>query len=195
MGEHPHMDVHTAALIVIDMQNGFLNHHSRHILPAVTDLVDHWTTAGGPVVFTRYHNHPGSPFHRVMGWTRLQHAPETDIAPDLRDRAAAAHALVDKPAYTCFTDEASRLINQNGWTELVFVGVATESCVLKSAVDAFERGYTPWMVTDACASDAGAEVHQAGLTVARRLIGAAQLITTTDLLTTAGATQCPPTRT
>jgi nicotinamidase-related amidase len=181
------MDVRTAALIVIDMQNGFLNHHSRHVLPAVTDLVDRWTAAGRPVVFTRYHNHAGSPFQRVMGWTRLQHAPETDIAPDLRDRATAAHALIDKPAYTCFTDEAVRLLDQNGWTELVFCGVATESCVLKSAVDAFERGYTPWLVTDACASDAGPEVHQAGLIVARRLIGPRQLITTTDLLTTAGA--------
>lgn len=64
----------------------------------------------------------------------------------------------------------------------MFCGIATESYVLKSAVDAFEQGYGPWIVVDACASDAGAEVHDAGMLVARRLIGRRQLITTPDLL-------------
>ncbi len=63
-----------------------------------------------------------------------------------------------------------------GWTDLAFCGIATESCVLKSAADAFEHGYAPWIVTDACASDAGPDVHDAGLLVARRLIGTGQLV-------------------
>ncbi|MEV0787645.1 isochorismatase family protein, partial [Streptomyces sp. NPDC050423] len=80
--------------------------------------------------------------------------------------------------YTLFTPEADELIRQAGWTDLVFCGIATESCVLKSAADAFERDYTPWIVTDACATDAGPDVHDAGLVVARRLIGSSQLVTT-----------------
>lgn len=35
----------------------------------------------------------------------------------------------------------------------MFCGIATERDVLKSAADAFEHGYGPWIVTDACASD------------------------------------------
>lgn len=46
-----------------------------------------------------------------------------------------------------------------------------------SAADAFEHGYAPWIITDASASDAGPDVHDAGLVVARRLIGAGQLVT------------------
>ncbi|MEK8146136.1 hypothetical protein NKH18_47785 [Streptomyces sp. M10(2022)] len=34
------------------------------------------------------------------------------------------------------------------------------------------------MVHDACATDAGPDVHDAGLVVARRLIGTSQLVTT-----------------
>ncbi|MFJ7223025.1 isochorismatase family protein [Streptomyces sp. NPDC098090] len=64
-----------------------------------------------------------------------------------------------------------------GWTDLVFCGIATESCVLKSAADTFEHGYAPWIVTGAEASDAGPCVHEAGLVVARRLIGTGQLLT------------------
>ncbi|MET7800498.1 isochorismatase family cysteine hydrolase [Streptomyces decoyicus] len=171
------MDIGSAALVVIDLQNGFVNHHSRHAVPAVSDLVAHWSDTGRPVIFTRYFNHPGSPYERFFQWDRLQEPPETEIAPEFADQALSAYATIDKTGYTLFTPEATDLIRETGWTDLVFCGIATESCVLKSAADAFEHGYAPWIVTDACASDAGPEVHDAGLVVARRLIGEGQLIT------------------
>jgi len=106
-----------------------------------------------------------------LGATRLTSTAFADNA------AAGAHAVVDKSGYTLFTPEATELIRQTGWTDLVFCKIATESCVLKSAADAFEHGYAPWIVTDASASDAGPDVHDAGLVVARRLIGTGQLVT------------------
>lgn len=171
-----------AALVVVDVQNGFVNHHSERTVPVVAALAQRWLKAGRPVVLTRYHNHPGSPFERYFSWTRLQAPPETDLAPTLTPLVSQAHAVIDKHGYTLFTPEAEQLIGKEGWTDLVFCGIATESCVLKSAADAFERGYAPWLVTDACASDAGPAVHDAGLLVARRLIGPRQLITTETLL-------------
>jgi len=174
------MDPSRAALVVIDLQNGFVNQHSQHVVPAVQDLVDRWAGTGGPVIFTRYFNHAGSPYERFFQWSRLQRSPETDIVRELADQAVGAYATIDKTAYTLFTPEAAELIRNAGWTDLVFCGVATESCVLKSAADAFEHGYAPKIVTDACASDAGPEMHEAGLLVARRLIGPRQLITSDD---------------
>jgi nicotinamidase-related amidase len=171
------MDISSAALVVVDMQNGFVNHHSRHVVPAVSGLVAQWSTAGRPVIFTRYFNYPGSSYERFFQWHRLQAPPETDIVPELAKAAAHSHRGIDKTGYTLFTPAADDLICQAGWTDLVFCGIATESCVLKSAADAFERGYAPWIVTDACASDAGPDVHDAGLVVARRLIGFSQLVT------------------
>ncbi|MGX2995775.1 isochorismatase family cysteine hydrolase [Streptomyces sp. JNUCC 64] len=171
------MDIGTAVLVVIDMQNGFVNHHSRHAVSAVSDLVAQWSAAGRPVVFTRYFNYPDSPYERFFQWSRLQEPPETDIVTELADAVAHAHAVVDKTGYTLLTPDATELIRRAGWTDLVFCGIATESCVLKSAADAFEYGYAPWIVTDACASDAGPDVHDAGLLVARRLIGTGQLVT------------------
>ncbi|QDY76788.1 isochorismatase family cysteine hydrolase [Streptomyces qinzhouensis] len=170
------MDIGNAALVVIDMQNGFVNHHSRQAVPTVTDLVARWSAAGRPVLFTRYFNYPDSPYERFFQWRRLRDSPETDLVPELAEPAARAHAVLDKTGYTLFTPEATDLIRQAGWTDLVFCGIATESCVLKSAVDAFEHGYAPWIVTDACVSDAGPDVHDAGLVVARRLIGSGQLV-------------------
>jgi nicotinamidase-related amidase len=186
------VNVDGAALIVVDVQNGFVNHHSMHVVPVISDLVSRWSTAGHPVVFTRYRNYLGSSFERFFRWSRLQSAPETDIVPELVDQAASARTVLDKTGYTVFTDEAAALIDDAGWTDLVFCGIATESCVLKSAADAFEQGYAPWLLTDASASDAGAAVHDAGLTVARRLIGPRQLITADGLLAQLGPTREAP---
>lgn len=176
------MDIGNAALVVIDMQLGFVNRHSQHAVPAVADLAATWAATGRPVIFTRYFNYPDSPYEKFFQWHRLQGPPETDIVPELADHAGHARAVLDKTGYTLFTPEATELIHKAGWSDLVFCGVATESCVLKSAADAFEHGYAPWIVTDACASDAGPDVHDAGLTVARRLIGPGQLLTTTQVI-------------
>ncbi|MEV1145451.1 isochorismatase family cysteine hydrolase [Micromonospora sp. NPDC049799] len=171
-----------AALIVIDMQNGFINDRSRHVIPKVVDLVERWEATGRPVVFTRYHNYPGSPFERLIHWSAVQGPPETEIVAELAEHAHRARAVIDKKTYSFFSDAGTELAEREGWTDLVFCGVATESCVLKSAADAFERDLTPWLVTDASASHGGQAAHEAGLLVARRFIGAGQLVTADTIL-------------
>ncbi|MFY1696571.1 cysteine hydrolase [Solwaraspora sp. WMMA2101] len=162
-------------LVVTDMQNGFVREQSAHIVPIVTDLVHRWQATGGDTLFTRYLNYPGSPFERFFGWRRLQDEPETNIVSELAPYVE--HGVVlDKLIYSPFTDEGDKLFQQRGWTEPYFCGIATESCVLKGAVDAFERGLTPWLIADACASHAGFEAHTAGLLVVRRFIGPGQVI-------------------
>jgi nicotinamidase-related amidase len=176
------------ALIVVDVQNGFVNRHSEHAVPAIAGLIADWTALGLPVAFTRYLNTPGSAYEKYFDWTRLTSSPETDLSPLIANQVGE-HPVVDKYGYTLFDDNGARLVRERGWQDLVFCGIATESCVLKSAVDAFEQSYGPWIVTDACASDAGPEVHDAGLTVARRLIGRRQLITAADLLSRGATTR------
>ncbi|MGI5145868.1 isochorismatase family cysteine hydrolase [Plantactinospora sp. CA-294935] len=170
-----------AALVVVDMQNGFVNEHSQHVVPRVVNLVQRWEAARRPVVFTRYHNYPGSLYERLIHWSKVQGPPETDIVPELVPHAAAAHAVIDKTTYSCFVPAFTALVEQHEWTDLFFCGIATESCVLKSLVDAFERDLIPWLVADTSASHGGRAAHEAGLLVARRFVGAGQLITAADL--------------
>lgn len=177
------MKLEEAVLVVIDMQNGFVNERSTPIIPAVVRLVDRWQRVGGATIFTRFVNGPGSPWERLIHWTKLQRSPETDIIDELLPQAARATHVADKENhYTLFNAEGSATVEAGGWRDLVFCGLATESCVLKSAVDAFERGYTPWVVHDASYSHAGEEAHRAGLLVARRFLGRNQIIDADDLL-------------
>ncbi|NEC92615.1 cysteine hydrolase [Streptomyces sp. SID12501] len=175
------MGENKAVLVVVDAQNGFIREPSRPVIPVIADLVSRWQGNGGDVVFTRYLNYPGSPFERMIHWTALQDSPQTDIVPDLLPLAEQATAILDKTIYSLFSEEGSKLVQRHGWTDLYICGIATESCVLKTAVDAFERDLTPWLLEDASASHAGSAVHEAGILVASRFIGIDQIIRTADV--------------
>ncbi|MBY8872869.1 cysteine hydrolase [Micromonospora sp. PLK6-60] len=163
-------------LVVTDMQNGFVREKSAHIVPVVADLVRRWQAAGGDTLFTRYLNYPGSPFERFFGWQRLQSSPDIDVVSELLPYLSNG-TMLDKTAYTPFTAQGIELFRMKEWSHFYFCGIATESCVLKGAVDAFEQNLTPWLIADASASHAGIEAHEAGLLVARRFIGPGQVIT------------------
>lgn len=49
-------------------------------------------------------------------------------------------------------------------------------CVLKIAMDVFDIGIEPVVLTDCCASTAGLQAHLAGLAVLSRNIGAQRLV-------------------
>lgn len=169
-----------SALVVVDVQNGFVTEHSAHVVPIIVDLVRRWQEAGRDIVFTRYINHQDSIFERAMGWTKLQKSPEIDIVSELQPFVPGAVAVIDKRVYTMFTDEGDKLAKDRGWTEIFVCGIDTEVCVLKTAVDAFERDIVPRLVVDASASHSGLEAHKAGLLVAQKMIGRQQLVRAAD---------------
>lgn len=174
------MDLSQSVLVVVDMQRGFVHPNSQHVVPTVVGLVDRWAQAGGAMVFTRYFNWPGSPFEQFFQWSALMTSPQTDLIAELEPWAAQA-TMLDKNFYTMFNDKGSALVAEHGWTDLFVCGLTTESCVLKTVADAFERSLTPWLITDASATHAGPDAHEAGLLCARRFVGASQLITTSEI--------------
>lgn len=166
-------------LVVVDMQNGFLGEKSKPVIPKVVNLVEECRQRHLPIVFTRFHNRENSPYETLIGWKRLREFPETEITDELN---GFAETIIDKDFYSSFTDEFKQLVNKNNWQTIILCGVATESCVMKTAVDAFERNLIPVVISDACASHAGMETHEAGLMLLGRFIGRHQLITTEELL-------------
>ncbi|WP_248961887.1 isochorismatase family cysteine hydrolase [Sphaerisporangium perillae] len=171
----------SAVLAVVDVQNGFVREESAHVVPIIADLVKRRQTAGGEVVFTRYQDHEGSIFQRLFAWSKLMGSPEVDIVPELQPYLSKATAVIDKTIYSLFNDEGRALISQHGWTDIYVCGIATESCVLKTAADAFERDLTPWVIEDASASHAGEVSHEAGLLVTARFIGPHQLVRAAEI--------------
>lgn len=180
----------SAVLVVVDMQNGFVSEKAKAsgVVPRVVELVERWEATGQDVLFTRFLNHRGSKYERLINWSRFIPVlddgtanPEIEIVDELADHAARARVLDKDGQYSPFP-ELDPLAAENGWSDLAICGIATESCVLETAMGAFDRGnFTPRVITDACFSHSGEERHQAGLTVLRAGIGRRQLVTTEDL--------------
>jgi len=175
------VDVSSAVLFVVDVQKGFRTGASARAIPSIVALVRDWTAAGLPVILTRYHNYPGSKFERLLDWTAVQHAPDTDLVDELIPYTEQALAVVDKTGYSVFTAEVAKLVDEYRWTDLVFCGFDTDTCILKSVADAFEREHIPWLVQDACASHGSPGQHRTAVTMAGRFIGERQLITRRDV--------------
>jgi nicotinamidase-related amidase len=175
------VEVKNAVLFVVDVQNGFRNDTSAPAVPRIVKLVRQCSDAGLPLIFTQYHNYPGSKFERLLDWCEVQHAPDTDLVDELVPYAAEALAVAHKTGYSVFTAEVAKLVDEHGWTDLVFCGFDTDTCILKSVADAFEREHTPWLVRDACASHGSRGQHRTAVTMAGRFIGERQLISRKDV--------------
>lgn len=166
-------------LLVVDMQNGFMPAKCQHIVPVVSGLIEHFNAQNKPVVFTRFINIPESGYVKWIRWSRLMTEPEINIIPELQQYV---QKTFDKNYYTAFTDEFSSYIKENEIERVYICGVATDSCVLKSAIDAFEKGIEPLVIKDACYSHAGDEAHNAGLYLLSRNIGKYQIIESQQVL-------------
>jgi hypothetical protein len=99
-------------LVVVDVQNGFITESSAPIVARVTTMVRRWQAAAGAVFLSRYFNHPGSQFERLLGWTAVRHEPDTDLVDELLPLTGSAEAVIDKTIYSVFTDDGAALL---GW--------------------------------------------------------------------------------
>lgn len=166
-------------LLIIDMQNGFVNQETKPIIPGIESLIAHFAQRQVPIAFTRFINSPASPHVKWIGWSRLMAEPEINLVDTFCEPSAT---IFDKPGYTAFTDEFERFLQAQAIDRLILCGIATDGCILKTAVDAFERHIEPVVVQDACASHAGREVHNAGLLLISRFIGKRQITTIEEII-------------
>lgn len=172
-----------SVLVLVDVQNGFVKPHGRHVVAPIAEFTREWAAAGRPYVITRFINYPDSLYEQLIRWSAMMPGtPETELVHELADLVPGAIAVLDKPTYSLFNQEGTELVARHGWKHIVIVGLDTESCVLKTAVDAFELGLIPWVVTDLVYSHAGKIEHKAGLLVTGRFIGRSQLIEARGIL-------------
>lgn len=161
--ENPH-----SALLIVDVQIGFVNDATRHIVPKVEELQKRYAH----VYATRFINAEGSPYRRLLDWHRFYE--DSDDVP-LAFEPVDGAVVIDKHVYTCVTPAFLDDLRGKGIEEVAICGIDTDACVSACAVDLFENGFKPILLSDACASHAGAEYHEASLRILARLIGKRQV--------------------
>jgi nicotinamidase-related amidase len=170
-------------LLIVDVQNGFVNDKSRHVLPVIVELATHWQSTSQPIYMSQFTNYPGSQWERLIGWHRLESEAEIAIREELQLFVNDA-VTFRKRSYSCLVGSFLSDLRSHDWDEVVLCGIATDGCVLATAVDLFEfkdRPIRPVVVRDGCASHAGEAVHAAGIQLIERFIGRSQVVSSDDL--------------
>ncbi len=159
-------------LLVVDTQRGFMNEFTRHVAPRIQHLVARGDYS--PVLFTRFINVDGSPYRTFLDWKGSARPPETEIVDELV-AFATPHNMYEKRGLTGLPKALSERARSERWPHISIVGVDTDMCVLKIAMDVFDLGIEPIVLVDCCASTAGLQAHLAGLAILSRNIGPHQL--------------------
>jgi nicotinamidase-related amidase len=159
-------------LLVVDVQRGFINSFTEHIPERVRQLIE--TGEYAPVLFTRFVNTPDSPYCKLLKWDALSAPPETELVEVLAPLAAEDNVYI-KQGLTGVPDALAQRLRDEGISQISLVGIDTDMCVLKVAMDVFDLGIEPVVLVDCCASTAGLQAHLAGLAILSRNIGPHQL--------------------
>lgn len=161
-------------LIVVDAQKGFVAASSEHVLTTLESLQDRFDR----VILTKFQNPDPSPFRRILNYCEL--APESeDTALAIKPRDDAV--IISRALYTCITDELLDSLAGWGVNEVHVAGIATEACVLKTALDLFEADIRPIVIADACASDKNERFHTMAMELITSLIGTDNVVNSAAL--------------
>ncbi|MGH7357942.1 MAG: cysteine hydrolase family protein [Candidatus Rokuibacteriota bacterium] len=185
---------HTA-LLVVDMQRGFLDPgaamevpEARAIVPVVADLIARFRRQGLTVAFSQFVYSPAVPL--LVGDLHPEHRPAVPGAPTgfghpsssclagdpsvavVPDLAPAPGELtVQKHWYDAFAGTPlDGALRARGVRSLVVTGTMTDICVLATVVGAFNREYRVTVVEDGVAT-LWPEIQRASLDIIRRAYG------------------------
>ena len=166
---------HVDGLILVDVQAGFRTAETEHVIEKILDLTVSAQKAKLPIILTRFVNLPDSLFRKELNWKDCsEDHPSSQLIEELTD-ASIRYPVVRKFGYSSGGVLAAHC-RARGIARPLIVGIDTDSCVLACASELFDSGIAPVIETNACASTGGAEMHAAGVSLMRRMLGPAAVL-------------------
>jgi nicotinamidase-related amidase len=182
-------DLKMSALLVVDMQNFFIDENShasfpsaREIIPNINKLISVFAASGRPVIFTRYAFAESDDPGIMVQWWRdkvLDNTPEAEINSKMVVPDDAF--FVRKTVYDSFHNtELKEIMDDHGVKSVVITGVMTHLCCETSARSAFTNGFSVYFPVDANGT-INEELHLSSLKTLSD--GFVVPLTTNDLIT------------
>lgn len=174
----------TATLVIVDMQRAFQDSGQwqvpryDEIVPVITRLRDE---LGLPNIYTRFirdEAERGSWSAYYRRWDEMQ-LPATSAAWNITLEMPQQSTVIDAPTFSKWGRELAELIPSGH--ELVLAGVATDCCVLATALGAVDAGRHVTVVADACAAVDDDAQHQA-LALLRLLSPMCNVVTSDEVI-------------
>ena len=166
------------ALVIIDMQKGFVNEYTNHLPKAIFDFAKNGCFS--EIIGFRYVNHEKTPCYIFEGWSKcMEGSEESELAPGI---SYICNAIFKKDVYSGWNDQLKKYLSKKGIDRVVFVGVNTGCCVLHSAFDAYNDLFETIVVSDLCGSTSGQKSHEAALQILSECITKERVITSEEYL-------------
>lgn len=161
----PHPE-RTRALIVVDMQPGFLPPHARWIIPNVQYVIE----KGNYDMYIEavFHTEAGSLWDRQTGWTIQLEPSVSEIKESLKNKEVVSVTKSTKSAFGGDKDLV-RLLKENNIEEVHVVGVDANDCVMATAFDSFDAGFYTYVIEECIESSSGGNLRQASLEILRNV--------------------------
>jgi len=159
-----------SALIVIDMQNYFINDDTHAFIPVGTfilsqiqKIIEHYYKQELPVMFTRYcveKEDSHDIMNRWWGGVLLSTEPDSFLCEELDTQKGT---VIRKPGYSAFYKTGlNEILKRKKVKQVVITGVMTHLCCETTAREAFQRGYDVFFVIDSTGTY-DEEIHTASL--------------------------------
>ena len=156
-------------LLVIDVQNDFINDNTSKILKKIEDLVK--SDKFDNIIFTRFINDENSIWYKKLNYDGCMTSHGMAITID-----TGIHKIFDKRIYSALNDELKNYIVDNNIDKIYLCGFDTDACISKTALDLFENNYDVYILKDYCMTTAGIDLHNVYINNLRRLIGEDKVI-------------------
>lgn len=157
-------------LLIIDMQLGFVNSNTKHLIPRIEKAQYDFDI----VHVFQFHNTINSYFIKLIDWKGIQKQSEA-YKLSFEPRKSKIY-YYDKEHFSVLKSNPFKdYIKKRKGEKVYLSGIGTDICILKSAVDLIEFGCIPIVLSDLCASHKGTNYHLEGLELIKRFIGSKQI--------------------
>lgn len=195
------IDPKEAALLVVDMQNGFCHPDGtlakdgadvsmmREIIPNVRRLIEICRVRGIPDIWTiqeHFAEDRSRDLHKIPHHTAKRFRPpclkgtwDAEIVDDLNPLIDGQSHLIRKQKFSAFYNTNLEVLTRIlGARTLIVCGVTSNACIETSLREAYMRDYDLLIVKD-CIGGLSRELHEFAVRVWERFLG--MVITVTDL--------------
>jgi len=155
-------------LLVIDVQNDFVDSNNIDILEKINKLID--SNKYNEVAFTRFINDEDSIWYKKLNYKGCITENGRKIVIDTKN-----YKIFDKRIYSAVNNELEEYIKTNNIEEIYLCGFDTDACVQKTAIDLFEKNYNVFVLKDYCMSY-DIKLHNTIINNLKRLIGENKII-------------------
>ena len=145
------------ALVVIDIQNYFIDECTRPLLNKITTLIE--SRNFDFVLFSKFVNNSDSNFYKLLKWKECETSPGINIHPAM-SKFVNKNNVFDKSTFSIFKSKIVDFFAEHNISKIYLCGVDIDACVLASAYDGFDLGYDIEILKDCSLSSSGLELEE-----------------------------------